>query len=189
MKFLLLFVFLGALTLCGADIVIHKPTTQLLGKRIVSRRQPIAGSGVARVEKVPEIGYRFVFAIQNTSANIVKLATSFNHIDFTSEPGKNLFVLKLSHRIMSVKPESGKAFPLVQPLEAFRIVTLRPGEGTLLNVSCWIPESRLRAGDKFAIEYAPANYGRYDFMQLKIRSQAVELKLPGEVKKISPVMI
>jgi hypothetical protein len=116
MKFLLLFVFLGALTLSGADIVIHKPTTQLLGKRIVSRRQPIAGSGVARVEKVPEIGYRFVFAIQNTSANIVKLATSFNHIDFTSEPGKNLFVLKLSHRIMSVKPESGKAFPLSSPL-------------------------------------------------------------------------
>ena len=144
---------------------------------------------MSRIEKVPELGYRFVFAIQNTGPNIVKLATGFNHINFAAEPGKNLFVLKLSHRIMSIRTESGKVFPLVQPLEAFRIVTLRPGEGTLLNVTCWIPENKIRTGDKMAIEYAPANYGRYDFMQTRIRSQELELKLPQNVKKVEPVMI
>lgn len=180
---------LSSFMLCGADIVIYKPALQLIGKRISHRRQSAPGSGVVRVEKVPELGYRFTFAMQNTSSNIVKLATGFNYIRFDAEPGKNRFVLRLSHRIMSVKPESGKAFPLVMPLEAFRIVTLRPGEGTLLNVSCWIPEAKLRAGDKLVIEYAPVNFGRYDFLQLKVRSKAVDFKFPGAVKKVKPVVI
>ena len=189
MKFLLLFVVLGSMILSGAEIVIHKPSLQLIGKRIASRNQPIPGSGVSRIEKVPELGYRFVFAIQNTGPNIVKLATGFNHVRFDAEPGKNQFVLHLSHRIMSVKPESGKAFPLVQPLESFRVVTLRPGEGTLLNVNCWIPENKLRAGDKLIIEYAPRNFGRYDVVGVKVRSKAVEFKFPEAVKKIEPVVI
>lgn len=189
MKIFLLFLMLGSFMLSAADIVIYKPTLQLIGKRITSRRQSEPGSGVVRVEKVPELGYRFIFAIQNTSGNIVKLATGFNHVRFDAEPGKNQFVLHLSHRIMSVKPESGKAFPLVQPLESFRVVTLRPGEGTLLNVNCWIPENKLRAGDKLVIEYAPQNFGRYDFVGLKVRSKAVEFKFPETVKKIEPVVI
>ena len=175
--------------LAGADIVIYKPTLQLVGKRIKHQRQSEPGSGVVRVEKVPELGYRFIFAIQNTSGNIVKLATGFNHIRFDAEPAKNQFVLHLSHRIMSVKTGSGKSFPLVQPLESFRIVTLRPGEGTLLDVTCWIPEGKLRSGDKLIIEYAPRNFGRYDFMHLNVRSQAVDLKFPEKVKKADPVVI
>ena len=74
-------------------------------------------------------------------------------------------------------------------LEAFRIVTLRPKEGTLLNITCWIPESKVRPGDKLVIEYNPCNFGRYDFMQTKVRSLPMELKLPGAVKKVEPVMI
>ena len=189
MKLLLCFLFFGTMVLSGADIVIHKPLVHFMGNRISSRQQSVPGSGVVRSERVPEVGYRFVFAIQNTSGNIVKLATGFNHINFKNEPEKNQFVLQLSHRIMSVKPESGDAFPLVQPLEAFRIVTLRPREGTLLNITCWIPESKVRQGDKLVIEYNPCNFGRYDFMQTKVRSLPMELKLPGAVKKVDPVMI
>ncbi|MBR7139065.1 MAG: hypothetical protein IKD44_05930 [Lentisphaeria bacterium] len=190
MKMTILFMLLaGAMLGAAENIVIYKPTLQLIGKRVVPRRHSEAGSGVVRVEKIPELGYRFVFAIQNTSGNIVKLATGFNHVRFDAEPGKNQFVLHLSHRIMSVKTECGKAFPLVQPLESFRIVKLRPGEGTLLNVTCWIPESKLRAGDKLVIEYAPQNFGRYDFMHLKVRSKAVDFKFPGTAKKVEPVVI
>ena len=189
MKLLLCFLLLGTVSLSGADILIHKPLVQFIGKRVITRPQSTPGSGVVRTEKVPEVGYRFIFAIQNTSGNIVKLATGFNHINFKNEPEKNQFVLQLSHRIMSIKPESGDAFPLVQPLEAFRIVTLRPKEGTLLNITCWIPESKARPGDKLVIEYNPCNFGRYDFMQTKVRSLPMELKLPGTVKKVEPVMI
>ena len=189
MKFIAAFLVLGCVMLNAAEIVIYKPTLQLIGKRNVPRRQSVPGSGVVRVEQVPELGYRFIFAIQNTSGSIIKLATGFNHIRFNAEPGKNQFVLGLSHRIMSVKVENGKAFPLVQPLESFRIVTLRPGEGTLLNVSCWIPEAKLREGDKLVIEYAPCNFGRYDFVQTKVRSKAVDFKFPGAAKKVEPVVI
>lgn len=191
MKLLCCLLCLGSMLLGGAEIMIHKPSLHLIGKRIVNRRTPQApGSGVVTLEKVPELGYRFVFALQNTGKNIVKLATGFNFIRFVSEPGKNLFVLRLSHNIMSFKPKTGgNAFPLILPLESFRIVTLRPGEGTLLNVTCWIPEEKLRSGDKLVVEYSPRNFGRYDFMQLRVRSEAVELKLPGAVKKLAPVAI
>ena len=189
MKIIVLLLLLGGAVLNAAEIVIHKPTLQLMGKRIVPRKHSAPGSGVVRIEKSAELGYRFILAIQNTGGNIVKLATGFNHIRFDAEPGKNQFVLKLSHRIMSVKPENGNAFPLVQPLESFRIVTLRPGEGTLLNVTCWIPEAKLRAGDKLVIEYAPCNFGRYDFMQIRVRSKAVDFKFPSAAKKVTPVMI
>lgn len=190
MKFLLFFLFLGSMALHAAEIVIHTPALQFIGQRTINRRSNIPGSGVAAVEKVQEQGYRFIFAIQNTSGNIVKLATGFNHTRFEAEPGKNQFVLYLSHRVMSIKTASGKgAFPLIQPLENFRIVTLRPGEGTLLNVTCWVPEGKIRTGDKLVIEYAPCNYGRYDFMQLKVRSAAVEFKLPAAPQKVTPVVI
>ena len=189
MKIIAVLLLLGGVMLNAADIVIYKPTLQLIGKRTVPRKVSAPGSGVVRVEKITELGYRFIFAIQNTSGNIVKLATGFNHIRFNAEPGKNQFVLGLSHRIMSVKVDNGKAFPLVQPLESFRIVTLRPGEGTLLNVNCWIPEGKIREGDKLVIEYAPCNFGRYDFMQIRVRSKAVEFKFPSAEKKVTPVMI
>lgn len=191
MKLLCCFLCFVSLLLGGSEITVHKPSLHFIGKRIVNRRTPQApGSGVATVERVPELGYRFVFALHNTGSNIVKLATGFNFIRFDSEPGKNLFVLRLSHNIMSFKPRTGgKAFPLILPLESFRIVTLRPGEGTLLNVKCWIPEEKLRSGDKMVVEYSPRNFGRYDFMQLRVRSEAAELKLPGRAKKLSPVVI
>ena len=112
MKFIAAFLVLGCVMLNAAEIVIYKPTLQLIGKRNVPRRQSVPGSGVVRVEQVPELGYRFIFAIQNTSGSIIKLATGFNHIRFNAEPGKNQFVLGLSHRIMSVKVENGKAFLL-----------------------------------------------------------------------------
>ena len=179
MKIIAVLLLLGGVMLNAADIVIYKPTLQLIGKRTVPRKVSAPGSGVVRVEKITELGYRFIFAIQNTSGNI----------RFNAEPGKNQFVLGLSHRIMSVKVDNGKAFPLVQPLESFRIVTLRPGEGTLLNVNCWIPEGKLREGDKLVIEYAPCNFGRYDFMQIRVRSKAVEFKFPSAEKKVTPVMI
>ena len=189
MRFLLFLLLLGSVALHGADILIHTPSLQLIGRRTVNRRTAFPGGG-ATVEKVQELGYRFVFAIQNTGGSIVKLATGFNHIRFDAEPGKNQFVLHLSHRIMSVKPASGKpAFPVILPLENFKIVTLRPGEGTLLNITCWIPESKIREGDDLVIEYAPRNFGRYDFVQMKVRSKPVKFKLPGSVKKVTPVVI
>ena len=189
MRFLLFLLLLGSVALHGADILIHTPSLQLIGRRTVNRRTAFPGGG-ATVEKVQELGFRFVFAIQNTSSNIVKLATGFNHSSFESEPGKNQFVLHLSHKLMSIKPASGeKAFPLIQPLESFRIVTLRPGEGTLLNITCWIPVGKIRTGDKLVIEYAPNNFGRYDFMQLKVHSKAVEFKLPETKEKVTPVVI
>lgn len=190
MKYLLFLFFLGAAVLSAAEVVIHKPSCQFIGKRAVNRRSSAPGSGVVRVEKVTEAGYRLVFAIQNTSGNQVKLATNFNHVRFESEPRNNSFVLRLSHRLMSVKPESGaKAFPIIQPLESFRIVALRPGEGTLITVTCWTPEGKIRSGDKVIVEYAPRNFGRYDFMQMRIRSAAVELKIPEKPKKMTPVEI
>ena len=190
MKFILSLLVLGAMALQGAELVLHKPSLQFAGKRTVSRPSSLGG-GVVNVEKVQELGLRFIFALQNTGSNTIKVATAgFNNIRFESEPGKNQFVLLLSHRNVLVKASAAeKPFPVIRPLEDFRIVTLRPGEGTLLNVSCWIPENKLRAGDKLVIEYAPQNFGRYDFMRLKVRSKAVEFKFPEAVKKIEPVVI
>lgn len=190
MRYVFFVLLYGALSLAGADIMVYKPTVQLIGKRNVNRRQSAPGSGVVRVEKVTELGCRFIIAIQNRSANIVKLATGFNHVRLDAEPRNNCFVLHLSHRILSVKPVSGaKAFPVIQALESFRIVTLRPGEGTLLNVTCWVPDGKIRRGDKLVVEYAPCNFGRYDFLQLKVRSEPAEFKVPGKAKKVDPVMI
>ena len=68
MKMTILFMLLaGAMLGAAENIVIYKPTLQLIGKRVVPRRHSEAGSGVVRVEKIPELGYRFVFAIQNTN--------------------------------------------------------------------------------------------------------------------------
>ena len=190
MRYFLFFFLLGSMVASAADICVYTPSLQLMGKRSVNRRNGVPGSGIVTVEKVQELGYRFVFAIQNTGNNTVKLATGFNHIRFDAEPGKNQFVLHLSHRIMSVKPASGKpAFPVILPLENFKIVTLRPGEGTLLNINCWIPEGKIRQGDKLVIEYAPCNFKRYDFVQMKVRSKPVQFKLPEAVKKVTPVVI
>ena len=190
MKRLFFMLFFTSLMVGGAEITLHKPALRFIGKRSVSRPAAPPAGGVVTMEKIPELGYRFLIAIQNTGVNTVRLATGFNFIRFDAEPGKNLFVLRLSHNIMSFKPQAGqKAFPLILPSESFRVVTLRPGEGTMLNVSCWIPEEKLRSGDKMVVEYSPRNFGRYDFMQLRIRSEAVELKLPGTAKKIAPVII
>lgn len=190
MRSLLAFLLLSAFALCAEDITVHTPTMQFIGQRTVNRRNAIPGSGVATVEKVRELGYTFTVALQNTSSNIVKLATGFNHIRFDAEPEKNQFVLRLSHRLLSMRPAGQKQkFLLILPMESFRIVTLRPGEGTLLSVTCWIPAGKVRSGDKLVIEYAPTNFGRYDFMQLKVRSKSVVLKLPTQTKKITPVVI
>ena len=190
MRIFLFVLLLGSMALQGADIMIHTPSLQLVGTRTVNRRRNIPGSGVSTVEKVREQGFRFIFVIQNTSPNVVKLATGFNHIRFDPEPGKNQYVLHLSHRLMSIKTAPDKpGFPLIQPLESFRIVSLRPGEGTLLNVTCWVPEGKVRTGDKLVVEYAPSNHGRYDFMKLKVRSKAIEVKLPGAPKTVTPVVI
>lgn len=188
---LLLFVFLlGGMMLSGAEIVLYKPVIQLAGKRIANKRTAIPGSGIATFEKVPEAGLRFIFYMQNKSGNIVRLATRFNHVSFESEPGKNQFVLHLSHRIIQIRTEPGaKPFPLIQPAENFQIVTLRPGEGTLINALLWIPEGKLRSGDKLVVEYAPRNFGRYDFQQLKVRSLPVEFKWPVKDKAVTPVEI
>ena len=177
------------MVLQGADLVLHKPSLQFVGKRTVSRPSSLGG-GVVNVEKVQELGLRFIFALQNTGSNTIKVATAgFNNIRFESEPGKNQFVLLLSHRNVLVKASAAeKPFPVIRPLEDFRIVTLRPGEGTLLNVTCWIPDGKLRPGDELIIEYAPANLGRYDFHQLKVRSLPVVFKLPA-VKKAESVVI
>ena len=178
------------MALQGADIVLHKPTLQFVGKRTVSRPSALGG-GVVNVEKVQELGLRFIFALQNTGANTIKIPTAgFNNIRFESEPGKNQFVLLLSHRNVLVKAAaSQKPFPVIRPLEDFRIVTLRPGEGTLLNVTCWIPDGKIRPGDELVIEYAPANLGRYDFHQLKVRSLPVVFKLPAAPQKVENVVI
>ena len=190
MKYFLFLLFCGALGLAGADIVVYKPTVQLIGKRSVNRPRSAPGSGVVRVEKVTESGYRFVIAIQNKSGNMAKLATGFNHVRFDADPRNNCFVLHLSHRILSAKPVSAeKAFPVIQPMESFHIVTLRPGEGTLLNVTCWVPEGKIRDGDKLVVEYAPCNFGRYDFLQLRVRSAPAEFKMPAKAKKADPVLI
>ncbi|MBR2373880.1 MAG: hypothetical protein IKA87_06580 [Lentisphaeria bacterium] len=182
--------FFIPLFLGGSEIMLHKPTLQYLGKRIVNRRTSPGNSGVITMEKIPELGYRFIIALQNKGSNITRLATGFNHIRFDAEPGKNLFVLRLSHNLMSFKPGTGEnAFPLILPVENFRIVTLHPGEGTMLNVTCWIPEEKLRSGDKLAVEYAPRNFKRYDFMQMRIRSEAIEFKFPVKNKKNTPVII
>lgn len=188
---LLLFVFLlGGLTLSAAEIVLYKPVIQLAGKRISNKRTAIPGSGIVSVEKVPEAGVRFIFYVRNKSGNILRLATRFNHVRFESEPGKNQFVLQLSHRILQIRPEPGaKPFPLIQPVEAFQIVTLRPGEGTLINALLWLPEGKLRSGDKLVIEYAPRNSGRYDFLQMTVRSTPVEFKWPVKNKAVAPVEI
>ena len=177
------------MALQGAELVLHKPSLQFAGKRTVSRPSSLGG-GVVNVEKVQELGLRFIFALQNTGSNTIKVATAgFNNIRFESEPGKNQFVLLLSHRNVLVKASAAeKPFPVIRPLEDFRIVTLRPGEGTLLNVTCWIPDGKLRPGDELIIEYAPANLGRYDFHQLKVRSLPVVFKLPA-VKKAESVVI
>ena len=189
MKFILSLLVLGTMVLQGADLVLHKPSLQFVGKRTVSRPSSLGG-GVVNVEKVQELGLRFIFALQNTGSNTIKVATAgFNNIRFESEPGKNQFVLLLSHRNVLVKASAAeKPFPVIRPLEDFRIVTLRPGEGTLLNVTCWIPDGKLRPGDELIIEYAPANLGRYDFHQLKVRSLPVVFKLPA-VKKAESVVI
>ena len=189
MKFILSLLVLGAMTLQAADLVLHKPSLQFVGKRTVSRPSALGG-GVVNVEKVQELGLRFIFALQNSGTNTVRIATAgFNNIRFESEPGKNQFVLLLSHRNVLVRTAaSKKPFPVIRPLEDFRIVTLRPGEGTLLNVTCWIPEGKIRPGDEFVIEYAPANLGRYDFHQLKVRSLPVVFKLPA-AKKAESVVI
>lgn len=189
MKFILSLLVLGAMALQGAELVLHKPSLQFAGKRTVSRPSSLGG-GVVNVEKVQELGLRFIFALQNTGSNTIKVATAgFNNIRFESEPGKNQFVLLLSHRNVLVKASAAeKPFPVIRPLEDFRIVTLRPGEGTLLNVTCWIPDGKLRPGDELIIEYAPANLGRYDFHQLKVRSLPVVFKLPA-VKKAESVVI
>ena len=189
MKFILSLLVLGAMALQGAELVLHKPSLQFVGKRTVSRPSSLGG-GVVNVEKVQELGLRFIFALQNTGSNTIKVATAgFNNIRFESEPGKNQFVLLLSHRNVLVKASAAeKPFPVIRPLEDFRIVTLRPGEGTLLNVTCWIPDGKLRPGDELIIEYAPANLGRYDFHQLKVRSLPVVFKLPA-VKKAESVVI
>ena len=190
MKFFLSLLFLGTMTLQGAEIVLHQPTLQFVGKRTVSRPSSLGG-GVVNVEKVQELGLRFIFALQNTGPNTVKVATAgFNNIRFEAEPGKNQFVLLLSHRNVLVKAAaSQKPFPVIRPLEDFRIVTLRPGEGTLLNVTCWIPDGKIRPGDELIIEYAPANLGRYDFHQLQVRSRPVVFKVPAPVKKAESVVI
>jgi hypothetical protein len=96
----------------------------------------------------------------------------------------------LGHRILQVRVGPGaKPFPLIQPSENFQIVTLRPGEGTLINALLWIAEGKLRSGDKLVIEYAPRNFGRYDFQQLKVRSLPVEFKWPVKDKTAAPVEI
>ena len=187
MRFLLLFLALtGAFVLSAGEVVFLNPELKLLGRR--ARMKPTAPG--APGERITELGYTASFILRNTGVNTVKLATGFNSIAFLPEPGGNLFVLKLSHRLVSVKLRQEQApFPLILPRENFRIVTLHPGEGTLLTVSCWIPEEKLRPGDRFVIEYAPRNLRRYDFQEMKLRSAPMEFKFPPPVKKITPVAI
>ena len=187
MRFLFLFLALtGALALSAGEVSLLNPELKLLGRR--TRMKPTAPG--APGEKVTELGYTASFILRNTSVNTVKLATGFNSITFLPEPENNRFVLKLSHRLVSVKLRQDAApFPLIQPRENFRIVTLLPGEGTLLTVSCWIPEEKLRPGDRFVIEYAPRNLRRYDFQEMKLRSLPMEFKFPPAVKRVAPVAI
>ena len=187
MRFLFLFLALtGALALSAGEVVLLTPELKLVGRRVRTKPAPAGVPG----ERVTELGYTASFILRNTGVNTVKLATGFNSITFLPEPGSNLFVLKLSHRLVSVKlPREKAPFPLILPRENFRIVTLLPGVGTLLSVSCWIPEEKLRSGDRFVIEYAPRNLRRYDFQEMKLRSLPMEFKFPQAAKKVSPVAI
>ena len=187
MKFLFLFLALtGAFVLAADEVVFLTPELKLVGRRI--RTKPTV-PGVPG-ERFTELGYTASFVLRNTGVNTVKLATGFNSITFLPEPESNLFVLKLSHRLVSVKlPQEKAPFPLIQPRENFRIVTLLPGEGTLLSVTCWIPEEKLRSGDMFVIEYAPRNLRRYDFQEMKLRSKPLEFKFPSAVGRTPPVAI
>ena len=184
-----LFLFLaltGAFVLSAGEVVFLNPELKLLGRRV---RMKAAVPG-APAERVAELGYAASFILRNTGVNTVKLATGFNSIAFLPEPKGNLFVLKLSHRLVSVKLRPDQTpFPLILPAESFRIVTLLPGEGTLLTVSCWIPEEKLRPGDRFVIEYAPRNLRRYDFQEMQLRSGPMEFKFPPAARKVSPVAI
>jgi len=185
MKLLGILLFSGALLLPAGDIRILRPGLQLLGRRV----RTVKDAGV-NGERVTELGYVCTFILRNTGGQTVKLATGFNAVVFRPEPGKNLFVLSLSHRMISVKVRKEEApFPLILPGESFRLVTLRPGEGTLLTVNCWIREDKLRPGDRFVIEYAPRNFRRYDFLEVKLRSEPLELKIPAPGKKVTPVAI
>ena len=187
MRFLFLFLALtGAFTLSAGEVVLLTPELKLAGRRVRTKPAPPGIPG----ERIPELGYTASFIIRNTGVNTVKLATGFNSITFLPEPGSNLFVLRLSHRLVSVKlPQEKAPFPLILPRENFRIVTLLPGEGTLLSVSCWIPEEKLRPGDRFVIEYAPRNLRRYDFQEMKLRSLPMEFKFPRTVGRTPPVAI
>ena len=187
MRFLFLFLALtGAFVLSAGDVVLLTPELKLTGRRV--RTKPTAPG--APGERITELGYSASFILRNTGVNTVKLATGFNSITFQPEPESNLFVLKLSHHLVSVKLRREKEpFPLILPRETFRIVTLLPGEGTFLTVSCWIPEEKLRPGDRFVIEYAPRNLRRYDFQEMKLRSKPLEFKFPPAVKRVAPVTI
>jgi len=187
MRFLFLFLALtGAFVLSAGEVALLTPELKLLGRRV--RTKPTAPG--APGERVTELGYSASFILRNTGVNTVKLATGFNSIAFQPEPESNLFVLKLSHRLISMKFREEKApFPLILPRESFRIVTLLPGEGTFLTVSCWIPEEKLRPGDRFVIEYAPRNLRRYDFQEMTLRSKTMEFKFPPPVKRVAPVAI
>ena len=187
MKFLFLFLALtGAFVLAADEVVFLTPELKLVGRRI--RTKPTA-PGVPG-ERFTELGYTASFILRNTGVNTVKLATGFNSITFEPEPGSNLFVLKLSHNLVSVKLKQEQApFHLILPREAFRIVTLLPGEGTFLTVSWWIREEKLRPGDRFVIEYAPRNLRRYDFQEIKLRSRPMEFKFPSAVRRTPPVAI
>ena len=187
MRFLFLLLALtGAFVLSADGVVLLTPELKLTGRRI--RTKPTAPG--APGERITELGYSASFILRNTGVNTVKLATGFNSIAFQPEPGSNLFVLKLSHRLVSVKlPQEKAPFPLILPRENFRVVTLLPGEGTLLTVSWWIPEEKLRPGDRFVIEYAPRNLRRYDFQEMKLRSKPMEFKFPPAVRRTPPVAI
>ena len=187
MRFLLLFpVLFGAFVLSAGEVALLSPELKLVGRRVRTKPAPPGVPG----ERVTELGYTASFILRNTGVNTVKLATGFNSIVFLPEPGSNLFVLKLSHRLVSVKlPQEKTPFPLILPRENIRIVTLLPGEGTLLTVSCWIPEEKLRPGDRFVIEYAPRNLRRYDFQEMKLRSLPMEFKFPPAVRRTPPVAI
>ena len=107
MRSLFLFLALtGAFVLSAGEVVFLNPELKLLGRRV---RMKAAVPG-APAERVAELGYAASFILRNTGVNTVKLATGFNSIAFLPEPKGNLFVLKLSHRLVSVKLRPGDRF-------------------------------------------------------------------------------